>query len=126
MTDRAEIICKKLNMHTYDVNHEYTKKSLTKGVPSFDRYICRPPNAKQLITPDHYEFKDYERAFNNQSQVKRPKVVKFKAQKARDDLLYRQESLVERIYKNDQRLLYKQSQNPRAKSTFDLSLKSMI
>ena len=44
MTNRTHKKVKHVNMHTYDANPEYCKSSLANGIPSFERYISRPPN----------------------------------------------------------------------------------
>ena len=75
-------------MNTYDINFEYSKKSLGK-VPDFKRYINRPPQEKEIIYNEYY--KPLEVIFGPMKS--KDLMVAFKNQKSRDDLMYRQESI---------------------------------
>ncbi|CAI2365579.1 unnamed protein product [Moneuplotes crassus] len=87
-TSRKDIIEPPINMHTYDANYEYSKRSLGK-VPDFKRYISRPSQEKEILCQEAY--KPLDEIFS--SLKKKDKTVPFKHQRPRDDLMYKHENI---------------------------------
>lgn len=110
-SNRKDFVTPPDQMNTYDVNFEYTKKSLgkvsnfaglevfscPKGTKSdqanphvFKKYLDRPPQERKIIYNEYYIPLDQ---IYGSMKTKDP-LVAFSAQKPRDDLMYRQESKV--------------------------------